>query len=174
MRASFQWFVRLLLVCCLLFAIHLPNAAWGERILQVTEGDQAYNFTLQDLNGHKVRLSDYKGRTVLLFFMTTWIRDCEKMIPDLKEMHSNYGSKGLVIFNIDVSESRKRAARFSKEHDIPYQTLLDSDGKAALKYGVFGVPVVVLINGESGIICWDCPSVEKLNNLLEKQFERKE
>ena len=174
MKASFRWFVRFFLVCCLLLVLHFPNAAWGERILEVTEGDQAYSFTLQDLNGHKVRLSDYKGKTVLLFFMTTWIRDCEKMIPDLKEMYSHYGSKGLVVLNIDVSESRKRAARFSREHDIPYQTLLDNDGKVALKYGVFGVPVVVLINGEGRIICWDCPSVEKLNNLLEQQFERKD
>ena len=88
-------------------------------------------------------------------------------------MYSDYGSKGLVVLNIDVSESRKTAARFSKEHDIPYQTLLDNDGKVTLKYGVFGVPVVVLINGEGRIICWDCPSVEKLNDLLEKQFEKK-
>ena len=121
MRASFQWFIRFLLVCCLFFAIHFPSAARGERVLEVTEGDQAYNFTLQDLNGHKVRLSDYKGRTVLLLFMTTWIRDCEKMIPDIKEMYSHYGSRGLVVFNIDVIESKKRAARFSKEHNIPYQ-----------------------------------------------------
>jgi peroxiredoxin len=173
MRASIQWFSRFFLVCCLLLVLHFPNAARGERVLEVTAGDQAYNFTLQDLNGHKVRLSDYKGKTVLLLFMTTWIRDCEKMIPDLKEMYSDYGSKGLFVFNIDVSESRKRAALFSKEHNIPYPTLLDNDGKVALKYRVFGVPVVVLINGESRIICWDCPSVEKLNNLLEKQFERK-
>jgi len=174
MRVSFQWRVRFLLACCFLLAIHLPSAARGERVLEVTEGDQAFNFTLQDLNGHKVRLSDHKGKTVLLFFMTTWIRDCETMIPDLKEIYSNYGSKGLVVFNIDVSESRKSAASFSKEHGIPYQTLLDNDEKVRLKYGVFSVPVVVLINGEGRIICWDCPSVEKLNNLLEKQFERKD
>lgn len=171
MKAPFQWFVRFFLVCCLLLVFHFPNAARGEQSPDVMKGDEADKFTLEDLNGHNVSLGDYKGKTVLLLFMTTWIRDCWKMIPHMKEIYAHYDSKGLAIFNIDIMESRKRAAHFSKEHDIPYPTLLDEDGKISLKYGVFSVPVVVLINGEGRIICWNCSSLDKL---LEKQFEVKE
>ena len=171
MKATVQRLVHFFLICSLLFVLSFPNSARGDQIRGVTKGDQADNFTLQDLNGHNVSLSDYNGRTVILLFMTTWIRDCWKMIPHMKEMYTHYGSKGLAIFNIDIMESRKRAAHFSKEHDIPYPTLLDEDGKLSLKYGVLSVPVVVLINGEGRIICWNCSSLDKL---LEKQFEMKE
>jgi peroxiredoxin len=171
MKAPFKWFVLFFLVCCLLLVFQLANATRGEQIPDAMKSDQADNFTLEDLNGHKVSLSDYKGRTVLLLFMTTWIRDCWKMIPHMKEIYAHYDSKGLAIFNIDIMESRKKAAHFSKEHDIPYPTLLDEDGKVSFKYGVFSVPLVALINGEGRIICWNC---SRLDNLLEKQFEMKE
>jgi peroxiredoxin len=171
MKATFKWLVHFFLICSLLFVFSFPNTARGEQNLNAIKGDQADNFTLPDLNGHNVSLSDYKGRTVILFFMTTWIRDCWKLIPHLKEIYAHYESKGLAILNIDIRESRKRAVHFSKEHDIPYPTLLDEDGKLSLKYGVLSVPVVVLINGEGRIICWNCSSLDKL---LEKQFEMKE
>jgi peroxiredoxin len=135
------------------------------------EGIQAPNFTLEDLNGHDVRLSDYKRRPVLLLFMTTWIRGCWEMIPHMKESYSLYKAKGLVLFNIDISESKKRAERFAKELNIPYPTLLDEDGEVSRMFGVFSVPVMVLINEDGRIICWDCSSLDKL---LEKQFKVKE
>ncbi len=171
MKATFKWLVHFFLICSLLFIYSFPNAARAEQITNVVESDQADDFTLQDLNGNDVSLSDYKGRTVILLFMTTWIRDCWKVIPHMKEIYAHYDSKGLAIFNIDIMESRKKVAHFSKEYDIPYPTLLDEDGKLSLKYGVYSVPVVVLINGEGRIICWNCSSLDKL---LEKQFEMKQ
>jgi peroxiredoxin len=56
------------------------------------------------------------------------------MIPDMKEMYSHYNTRGLVVLNIDIMESKKRAVHFSNKHSIPYPTLLDDDGIVALKY----------------------------------------
>ena len=170
MKARFQRLGLFFLACCLLLVLPLPNTARGEQIVDVVEGEQAYNFALQDLNRHNFRLGDYRGKTVLLLFMASWVRNNSQMIAHVKEIYAHYNSKGLVVFNIDIRESRKKATRFSKEHGIPYPTLLDRDGKVAVKYGVFGVPVAVLINGKGRIICWDCPSLDKL---LEEQFDIK-
>jgi peroxiredoxin len=126
----------------------------GGEILSVKEGDQVSNFTLEDLNGHNVSLIDYKDKPVLLLFMTTWIRDTWKMIPHMKEYYSLYNSSGLVIFNIDIMETRKKAEQFAKENNIPYPTLLDTDGEVSRKFGVFGVPIVVLIDRNGRIASW--------------------
>jgi len=89
----------------------------------------------------------------------------------MTDRYSLYNPTGLVLFNIEISESKKKAARFPKELNIPYPTLLDEDGEVSRMFGVFSVPVMVLINEDGQIICWDCSSLDKL---LEKQFKVKE
>lgn len=167
MTATFQRFFYFIVFCIILFVSTFPTLTWGEEIANIREGDQAPNFTLEDLNGHTVKLSDYKGKPVILLFMTTWIRGTWKMIPHMKKNYSLYKSKGLVIFNIDVMEPGEKAERFAKGHDIPYPTLLDKDGEVSRKFGIVGVPMVVLINRDGRIICWDCSD---LADLLEELF----
>jgi len=171
MKISHRWFFNLILVSSFIVFFFFQNAVQGEQTIRVkADDDYAADFTLKDITGRDVKLSDYKGRTVLLNFMATWCPDCRASIPHLKEIHSIYNANGLIIFNIDLLESRERATAFSKKYEIPYPVLLDGDGKVARSYGVLGVPVKVLINREGRIICWNCRS---LDNLLEKQFEMK-
>ncbi len=165
LHASLRFFLvcSLLISFCLLSGIRDTDAA--------ADDNRAADFTLKDLQGRDVRLSDYKGRTILLCFMATWCRDCRAAMPHLKELHSLYSAKGLIILNINVSEPREKAEAFAKKYALPYPTLLDVDGQVAKMYGVFGVPVEALINDEGRIICWNCRFLDKL---LEKQFEMKE
>jgi peroxiredoxin len=160
----------LLLSLISLFSVVLlsaPTMAQTERIAAVTENDRAVNFTLQDLDGRSVKLSRYKGRVVLLYFMASWCPECPANIPDLKTIHARYGAKGLVLMNVDVQETRKKALAFSNKFSLPYPTLLDEDGQVSRSFGVFGVPVKVLIDRKGKIICWNCRSLEKK---LEEQF----
>lgn len=170
MKAIFRWFFYLIVFCSLLFILSFPDITRGEEIADIKVGDQAPNFTLEDLNGHTFKLSDYKGKPVILLFMTTWIRGTWKMIPHMKKNYSLYSSRGLVAFNIDVMEPVEKAERFAKGHDILYPTLLDKDGEVSRKFGIVGVPIVVLIDRDGKIICWDCSD---LANLLEELFRVK-
>ena len=142
----------------------------AERIAPVVENDRAVNFSLTDMDGHTVRLSDYKGRVVLLYFMASWCRECPAIIPDLKNIHARYSARGLVLLNVDVQESRKKAMTFSNKFSLPYPTLLDEDGQVSRSFGIFGIPVKILIDREGKIICWNCRSLERL---LEEQFKSK-
>jgi len=128
------------------------------------------DFTLRDLDGRNVNLRDYKGKTILLYFMATWCPECRSAIPPLKEIYSLYNAKGLVLLIIDVMESKEKAAAFSRKYSLPFSTLLDEEGKVYRSYGVGGVPVKALINRDGRIICWNCRSFD---NLLAKQFEMK-
>ena len=140
----------------------------GTENVNIQEDDHAPNFTLEDLNGNIFNLSDYKGKPVLLLFMTSWIRGTWKMIPHMKEYYSLYNQKGLILFNIDVMESKRKADIFAREQIVPYPTLLDEDGEISRKFGIVGVPMMILINKEGKIICRDCPSPEKF---IEKQLK---
>ena len=159
-----------LVACGITIFLLIPNVAQGEEVTKTQDDDRAADFVLKDLEGRDVCLSDYKGRTVLLYFMATWCPECRATISHMIEIHSQYSAKGLVLLNIDVMESRQKVLAFSKKFNLPFPTLLDGEGKVYHSYGVVGVPVKALIDRNGRIICWNCRSLEKL---LEKQFESK-
>lgn len=128
----------------------------------------AVDFTLKDLNGKDVKFKDYKGKVVLLNFMTTWCPECRASIPVLKTIHARYFEKGLILINVNVQETQETAAAYAKKYGLPYLTILDTEGAISKKYGVTGVPVKALIDRKGRIICWNCRSLEKM---LEMQFE---
>src|SRR5262249_4755449 len=67
-------------------------------------GIAAPDFTLKDLNGREVSLSEYKGKVVLVNFWATWCTPCLGEIPELIEMQQKYGPKGFVILGLAMDE----------------------------------------------------------------------
>lgn len=119
----------------------------GER----TVGERAPDFTLSDLQGRKFRLSEQRGKPVLLVFTTTWCPTCRAEIPRLKGLYERYAPRGLTMVNIDIQEPRDRVAAFTKQYGLPYRVLPDERGKVARDYGIFGVPTLVLVDKDGMI-----------------------
>ncbi|MBW2599572.1 MAG: redoxin domain-containing protein [Deltaproteobacteria bacterium] len=160
------WF--LLIVICFASIVMLTSSpafssqegsVWKSSIEEL-----APDFVLKDLDGKEVRLTDYRGKVVLLAFSTTWCPHCRKMPPYLNELHGEYGDSGLVIFNIDIQEPVKKVRSFAARYDIKYRVLLDERAETAMAYNVRGVPSLILVDKEGTIVCRQCRS---LDNLLE-------
>jgi peroxiredoxin len=136
-----------------------------------SQSDDVYaaDFSLKDLNGKEMKLSDYKGRVILLYFMATWCPECLTSIPGLKKIYNRYHEKGLVMININIQETQEKMAAYARKHSLPYPTLLDRDGIVSKGYGIIGVPVKILLDRDGRIICWNCRSLDRL---LEEQLER--
>lgn len=130
------------------------------KILNTGVDIPAPDFVLKDLNDKEVKLSDYKGKVVLLNFSTTWCPHCRTIIPYLKELYDQYKDKDFVILNIDIQESKKRVSSFAEKNEIPYTVLLDTDAKVAILYKVVGVPNLILIDREGSILCRQCRSID--------------
>lgn len=123
----------------------------------------APDFTLKDLNGKNVRLSDFRGRNpVLLVFSTTWCPHCRSQVPLINDIYSSYRGKGLQVYHVDIQEPADRIISFVKRYRVTYPVLLDADGKVSKQYRIVGVPANVLINRDGSIVCNPCRSVEKL------------
>lgn len=68
-------------------------------------GDRAIDFELQTLEGRTVKLSDMRGKPVLLNFWATWCGPCRSEMPYLQQISDNWTAKGLVVLEVDVGES---------------------------------------------------------------------
>jgi thiol-disulfide isomerase/thioredoxin len=64
----------------------------------------ASDFSLQDMSGKTVRLSDYKGKVVLLEFWATWCPPCRASVPGLEKLHKAYKDKGLVLLAVSMDD----------------------------------------------------------------------
>jgi peroxiredoxin len=170
MKKNIRWLLCFVIIHSAIFFITNNGYAQGNQEDKGAANDLlAADFTLRDIKGKNHRLSDYKGKVILLNFMASWCPECKTSAPSLNAMYSRHNQKGLIMLNIDIMESEEKAAAFSRKYNVPYPTLLDKEGTIGKIYGVVGVPVKVLIDRDGRIICWNCRSLEQL---LEKQLEK--
>jgi peroxiredoxin len=81
----------------------------------------APNFTLKDLNGSEITLSDYEGKMLVLNFWATWCPPCRAEIPDFIEVYSEYRDKGLEILGISVDQvSPNQVRQFVERNEMNY------------------------------------------------------
>ena len=122
--------------------------------------NKAPDFTLTALNDSSYRLSDLKGKVVLINFWATWCGPCRMEIPEFNELHENYKERGFEILGISVSDSKKQLQNFSKSFVIDYPLLFGNTknmNKIMRDYGgVYAVPSSFLI-GRNGRIIWSYP-----------------
>ncbi|MFC1806995.1 peroxiredoxin family protein [Candidatus Omnitrophota bacterium] len=120
----------------------------------VFKGDKAADFTLNDLKGNEVSLSDFLGKkAIFVDFSATWCPHCVTAIPLLKDINNKYTDDSLVILGVFINESKKTIEKFAAKHDIPYPVLIDTGGKVATEYSVSGVPMFLVID-KSGLISY--------------------
>ena len=96
-------------------------------------GTSAPDFELVSVNGEKLRLSDYKGKYVVLHFATTWCPFCNAEAPHLKELSEKYEDVAVII--VDVKEPKELVfEKLVNRFELPFPVLLDIDGSVAAGY----------------------------------------
>ncbi len=104
-------------------------------------------FTLRDASGKEAKLSDYKGKAVLLNFWATWCGPCKLEIPWFIEFQKKYGDRGLAILGISMDEDGwKVVTPYVQKMGMNYPVLLGNEEVAKLYGGVDGLPTTLLID----------------------------
>lgn len=114
-------------------------------------GDTAYDFSLNDLDGNLVSLSDYRGRPVILNFWATWCVPCRVEMPELQQALNDYEDEGLAILALNQQESREAVEAFFEEFDLSLTPLLDSEGTVSRLYSIVVFPGTVFINADGQV-----------------------
>ena len=116
-------------------------------------GVTAPDFELASLDGKKVRLSDFRGKAVVLNFWATWCSPCKVEMPWFVDLQKKYGNDGLVILGVAMDDSEApKIAEFTSELGVNYLVLLGTD-KVSEEYGnVQYLPTTFYIDREGKII----------------------
>ena len=111
-------------------------------------------FTLKDMNGKDVRLSDYKGRALLINFWATWCGPCILETPELVELQAKYKDRGLQIIGISTDDSPEQIRAFAKEYKVNYPLLvgLDRDDLVEAFHLPNGIPYSIFIRADGTIL----------------------
>jgi len=114
------------------------------------------DFTLKDLDGNDVSLSDYSGKIVVLNFWATWCIYCAEEIQDLNILDRELRDAGdAVVLAVNADEPYNTVSRFVTENGIDLEVLLDEDGSvSAGLYGVVSFPNTYIINDDGSLYAY--------------------
>ncbi len=111
----------------------------------------APDFTLSDASAKAVKLSDYKGKVVLLNFWATWCGGCKVEMPELIDFQRKYKDRGLTVIGVSTDDKGWKVVKpFIDEKKINYTVVLRDD-ETCKRYGVAAMPVTFLIDREGRI-----------------------
>ncbi|MFQ5960741.1 MAG: peroxiredoxin family protein [Candidatus Methylomirabilales bacterium] len=113
----------------------------------VEESTVVPDFTLPDLNGKQVSLSEYKGKVVLLNFWATWCPPCRLEMPTIEDAYQQYKDQGFHVVAVSVDAGPQSAVRdFLHEYGLSFQVLLDPDMEILHAFHSFSLPTTIVID----------------------------
>lgn len=117
-----------------------------------TQGAAAPDFTLTDLQGQPVKLSDLRGKAVVLNFWATWCPPCKEEIPWFIELQKRYGAAGLQVVGVSMDDGdQKDVEKFAAENSINYPVLFGKENVAAQYGGIDYLPTTFYID-RNGVV----------------------
>jgi cytochrome c biogenesis protein CcmG/thiol:disulfide interchange protein DsbE len=141
---------------CLVSLSRVPAAITETKLLKAAPG-----FTLTGSTGAPVRLSDYKGKVVLLNFWATWCHGCKLEIPWFMEFESRFKDSGLVVIGVSMDDDGWKSVKpYLELKKMNYPVVIGSENLAK-QYGLASMPMTVLIDRKGKIAALHTGVVDK-------------
>lgn len=163
--------ILLLFVMCLVASLSAcskkdsPNKGGGSAAAEKSPAPEVSVVSIS--NGATLKLSELKGKVVLLNFWATWCPPCREEIPSMMKLNTAMAGKPFQMVAVSIDEGGKPAVEaFFKESGMSIPTYLDASGASSKSYGITGVPESFVIDKQGvivkkviGGVAWDSPEV---------------
>jgi len=120
----------------------------------IAEGYAFPSLTFTSLSGSQVNLADLHGKVVLIDFWAIWCSPCVRAMPDLIATYKEYHDQGFEILGINMDPDKARLEKYLQDNEITWPQYFDGLGwsnELAKRFGVRGIPHIVLINKQGGV-----------------------
>jgi len=138
-------------VALCLLGLYIASRRTAQKPKPKASGNLAPDFTVKDIDGRKLTLSDYKGKVVLLNFWATWCAPCRTEIPHFVEMQNRFGLNGFQVIGISMDDDAKPVREFAQQFGLNYPVAVGDDKLAESYGGVLGLPISFIIDREGRI-----------------------
>ena len=136
--------------------VEMNNLATQETQAEAEKQD-APDFTAYDADGNAYKLSDFRGKPVILNFWASWCGPCKMEMPDFNEKYQQYGEQiHFVMVNLTdgAQETVETASRFIADEGYQFPVYFDTDYSGAIAYGINAVPVTYFIDAEGNFVAY--------------------
>ncbi|HTW93929.1 MAG TPA: TlpA disulfide reductase family protein [Tepidisphaeraceae bacterium] len=123
---------------------------------QLVAGQPAPDFSLAEINGGQLSLSQFKGKVVVLDFWATWCPDCRQSLPHLQAL----ANKGIQVLAVDEGEDSSTIRSFLNQNHYTFTVVQDTNGSVLASYGLHDIPTTIIIGRDGdvrNIIPWTGP-----------------
>lgn len=128
---------------------HAMSTQTTDNLPGLRVGEKAPDFELKTLDGKTAKLSDYRGKKVILNFWATWCPPCKAEMPDIQKYHQEAGDSVVILaVNIDPQYD---VQKFVRDTNVTFPVLLDSKDEVNTLYRILTIPTTYFID-EKGII----------------------
>ncbi len=141
-------------VSILLFALMAGAAEPKQSLTVVVDRPEARDFTLKDMDGKNWRLSELRGKVVLINFWATWCPPCRRELPSLERLWRRLGNESFVVLAINVGEDADTVFAFTGllEPAPTFPILLDRDSAVLGNWPVKGLPTTFVVDKKGRIV----------------------
>lgn len=156
-----------------LFIWILPSLVYSVE-LQPYRGKPLPPFTLNDLEGRKHQITDYRGKVVLVNFWGTWCPPCVREFPSMQRLKTKLADKPFTILALNVGDDTEDIRKFIKKVAIDFTILIDTDSQTSRAWRVYAYPANFILDTTGRIVYaffgpfeWDGPeALSAINALL--------
>ena len=124
-------------------------------------GGQAPDFALRDMDREIVRLSDFRGKPIVLNFFASWCVPCLVEMPLIQDAHLRAEEAGYVVLGIAVQDSRGALRSLSESMGLTFPMVLDGDNSVGLAYHVVGPPATFFIDENGKVVSVVAGTIEE-------------
>jgi len=153
----------------------LINKKMKEEVIAKFGDTKEINFILTNLKGENIKLSDYKGKVVVLDFWATWCGPCRASFPNMQELVNEYKNKDVAFFFIATWQEGKpnaikdEVSKFITDNKYTFNVLFDYNNDIVAKYKIKGIPTKIVIDKNGEFLSINC-SADNLKALIDESI----
>lgn len=123
-----------------------------QTLTKVAGNPDAPDFNLEDQDGNFVKMSDLKGKVVIVNFWATWCPPCRKEMPSMQRAWEILKNEDIMMLAINVGEDSDQIFAFTAEYPVEFPLIMDTDSSVVRQWKVRGLPTTFIVNPAGKIV----------------------
>jgi thiol-disulfide isomerase/thioredoxin len=147
-----RWLIVVgILILSSIIYLTLSNKSPNQMVVPAQIGSVLSDFTLNNLKGEAVHITDFKDKPVLINAWATWCPPCRAEMPLLSQYYLVHRQQDLVLLAVNAGDPESDVTAFAKQYDLPFIVLLDPSAQLLAKLGIGSYPTSILVGRDGKV-----------------------